>query len=81
MTTVSFTDLRSKLSYFLDKAEQDCEQIVVTRGKGRKSVLLALDDFLSLQETAYLLSSPKNRVHLAKSMQELSKGKTVSVAL
>lgn len=79
MTTVSFTDLRQNLSHFLDKTEQDCEQIVVTRGKGRQSILMSLDDFLSLQETAYLLSSKKNRTHLAKSIREAETGKTVRV--
>ena len=49
MTTVTYTVFRQNLASFLDKAEDDCEEIVVTRGKGRKAILLSLDDFLSLQ--------------------------------
>ncbi len=79
MTTVSYSLFRQNLARYLDQAENDCEEIVVTRDKGRKSIVLSLDDFLSLQETAYLLSSAKNRKHLAKSLREARTGKTVKV--
>ena len=77
MTTVTYTDFRQNLAHYLDKTEQDCEEIVVSRSKGRNAILLSLDDFLSLQETAYLLSSGANRKHLEKSLQEAKTGKTV----
>ncbi len=77
MTTVTYTDFRQNLARYLDKTEQDCEEIVVSRSKGRKAILVSFDDFLSLQETAYLLSSKENRNHLEKSLMELKAGKTV----
>ena len=77
MTTVSFTEFRQNLAHYLDKAEEDCEEIVVTRDKGRKAVVVSLDDLLALQETAYLLSSENNRKHLEKSLREAKTGKTV----
>ncbi|OGJ61109.1 hypothetical protein A3A67_04820 [Candidatus Peribacteria bacterium RIFCSPLOWO2_01_FULL_51_18] len=81
MTTVTYTNFRQNLAHYLDKAEEDCEEIVVTRDKGRKAILISFDDFLSLQETAYLLSSRKNSRHLEKSMREAKMGKTVRVQL
>ncbi|MDD3897205.1 MAG: type II toxin-antitoxin system prevent-host-death family antitoxin [Candidatus Peribacteraceae bacterium] len=81
MTTVSFTVFRQNLANFLTKAEEDCEEIVVTRAKGRKSIVVPFDEYISLQETAYLLSSKKNRKHLEKSLLEAQKGKTVKVSL
>lgn len=77
MTTTSYTDFRMHLARFFDKAEHDCEEIVVNRGKGRKVVVLSLDDYLSLQETAYLLSSKKNRKHLEKSLKQAKDDKTI----
>ena len=77
MTTVTYTDFRQNLAHYFDKAEQDCEEIVVTRNKGRNTIILSLDDFLSLQETAYLLSSNANRKHLEKSLRAAKAGKTV----
>lgn len=76
MTTTSYTDFRTHLAQFFDKAEQDCEEIVVSRGKGRKVIVLSLNDYLSLQETAYLLSSKRNRTHLEKSLNQARKGRT-----
>jgi antitoxin YefM len=81
MTTISFTDFRRNLAHYLDKTEQDCEEIIVTRNKGRSSIILSLEDFLSLQETAHLLSTPANRKHLEKSLKEIKKGKTVRIKI
>ena len=77
MTTVSYTDFRQNLAQYLDKTEQDCEEIVISRSKGRNAVLVSLDDFLSLQETAYLLSTKANRKHIEKSLEEAKTGKVV----
>ena len=77
MTTVTYTDFRQNLAHYLNKTEQDCEEIVITRSKGRHAVLVSLDDFLSLQETGYLLSTKANRKHLETSLGEVKTGKTV----
>lgn len=77
MTTVTYTDFRQNLAYYLDKAEQDCDEVVISRSKGRNSIVLSLNDFLSLQETAYLLSTEGNRKHLEKSLKEVKRGKTI----
>lgn len=81
MTVVSYTDFRKNLARFLQMIEENATEIVITRGKGRKAVALSLDEYTSLLETAYLLSSPKNRKHLEKSLKEMQEGKTVSVKL
>ena len=79
MTTVSYTDFRKNLAKFLQMLEEDAVEIVITRGKGRKAVALSLDEYTSLLETAYLLSSPKNRRHLEKSIKEMRDGKAITV--
>ena len=74
MTTITYTDLRAHLAHFLQRAEEE-EEIVVSHGKGRMAIILSLGEFASLQETAYLLSTKKNRQHLEKSLQEVRRGK------
>ena len=81
MTTVSYTDFRRNLAHFLSVAKEDCEEIIVDHGKGRKVIVLSLDEFTSLQETAYLLSSKKNRRHLERSLTEAREGNIVSISL
>jgi antitoxin YefM len=43
--------------------------------------MLSLEDFESLQETAYLLRSPANARRLLDSIESLNEGKTVSKKL
>ena len=81
MTTVTYTDFRQNLSHFLNKVDDDCEEVVITRSKGRKAVLLSLSEYSSLMETAYLLSTPKNRRNLEKSLKQVKEGKIVNVDL
>ncbi|MBU2213845.1 type II toxin-antitoxin system prevent-host-death family antitoxin [Patescibacteria group bacterium] len=81
MTTVSYSDFRRNLAHFLNSAEEDCDEIIVSRGKRRKAIILSLDEYLSLQETAYLLSPQKNRKHLERSLREAEAGKTINVTL
>ena len=81
MATVSYTDLRGKLAFFLSLVEENCEEIVIDRGKGRKSIILSLDDYTSLMETAYLNGSVKNRKHLERSLKQAKSGKTIRVQL
>lgn len=81
MNTVSFTNFRQSLSSYLDKTEDDCEELIVTRNKGRKTIVVNYDDYMALKETAYLLSSPKNRKHLEQSMKSYKSGKTIKLDL
>jgi antitoxin YefM len=75
METISFTDLRKNLTEVLDRAESDHVPVVVTRTKRRSSVILSLEDYRSLEETAYLLRSPKNAEWLLESLKEADGGK------
>jgi antitoxin YefM len=60
MTTITYSRLRANLKSALDKVCADHEPVVVERQKGGDVVLLAREDYNSLQETAYLLRSPAN---------------------
>ena len=43
--------------------------------------MMSLDEYNSQKETEYLLSSPKNAEHLAKSLKQLENGETIQVTL
>ena len=47
---------------------------MITRQKGQPVVMMSLDDYNSLQETLYLLSTPKNAHRLAESIHAIEKG-------
>lgn len=77
MKTVSYSDFRKNMTHYMDKADDDAEAIIITRGKGRSSMLVPMDEYLALQETAYLLSSEKNRKNIAKARAEIKAGKGI----
>jgi antitoxin YefM len=76
MKTVSYTALRGNLARALDDVNEDREPIIITRRKGAPAVLLALDEYESLEETAYLLRNPANARHLRRGIAQVETGKT-----
>lgn len=54
----------------MDRVCDDREAIVVTRKNGRSVVMLSLEDYTSLEETAYLLRSPANAKRLLGAVEQ-----------
>ncbi|WGO82761.1 YoeB-YefM toxin-antitoxin system antitoxin YefM [Arsenophonus apicola] len=77
MKTVNYTDARQNLTSIMNEAIDDRIPILITRQKGIPCVLLSLDEYQSLEETAYLLRSPANARHLLDSIDELNVGKGI----
>jgi antitoxin YefM len=55
----------------------DHAPITITRKKDKAVVLISLDDYQALEETAYLLRSPRNAQRLLQSILELEAGNGV----
>ena len=75
MDAITYTDLRQNLKSFLDKVYHGREPIIVTRKERKNVVILSIDDYNSLVETNYLLSSPANAIWLRKSIEQIKQGK------
>lgn len=75
MKVVNYTDLRLNLKKWLDLVVNDVEELIIKRKDNKDLVLVPLDEYNSLKETAYLLSG-KNRDVLMKSIEEAKGGKT-----
>jgi antitoxin YefM len=74
MKTMSYTDSRARYAEVLDAVVDDREEIVITRSGHDPVVIVALDDFESLRETAYLMRSPANARRLLDAMERLEAG-------
>ncbi len=70
MEIVNYTDFRSRLKYWLDKAIDDASDIIIKRKNGRDLVLVPLDEYNSWKETNYLLAG-ENGQRLKESIKEL----------
>ena len=74
MDTISYSDARAQLARTMDKVCDDHAPVVITRKNARSVVLMSLEDYQALEETAYLLRSPKNARRLLESIAELESG-------
>ena len=57
------------------KVCNDHDPVIITRKRESPVVMLSLEDYQSMEETAYLLRSPANARHLLESIAELEAGK------
>jgi antitoxin YefM len=59
----------------MEKVCDDHSPIIITRKAARPVIMMSLDDYEALEETAYLLRSPKNARRLLESIVQLEAGK------
>ena len=76
MRIISFSEARKHLKSVLDTVNDDADATIVTRRDADDAVVMSLDYYNSLMETVYLLKSPANAAHLAKSIAQHQAGKT-----
>jgi antitoxin YefM len=79
MQAVTYSEARHDLKNFMDEACNNHEPILITRRKSKSVVLLSLEDYESLMESEYLLSSPANAARLMQSIKEARSGKRASL--
>ncbi|MBI3238306.1 MAG: type II toxin-antitoxin system Phd/YefM family antitoxin [Flavobacteriia bacterium] len=75
MKVVNYTDLRLNLKKWFDLVVNDVEELIIKRKDNKDLVLISLEEYNSLKETAYLLSG-KNREVLMQSLKEAQSGAT-----
>lgn len=74
MRTISYTAARSSLAKTMSQVCEDHAPMTITRKGTASVVMMSLEDYEALQETAYLLRSPKNVHRLLESIGELEAG-------
>lgn len=74
MKTMSFSESRANYAKTLDSVVNDREEVIITRSGHEPVVIVSLDDYQSLKETAYLLRSPANARRLLDSIERLDSG-------
>ena len=74
MNILTFTEARASFKATMDSVCRDHTPTVITRTGGDHVVMLSLEDFNSMQETMYLLSSAKNASRLMESVAQLRAG-------
>ncbi|MGA4849663.1 type II toxin-antitoxin system Phd/YefM family antitoxin [Streptomyces sp. G5(2025)] len=74
MRTMTATESRAKYAETLNAVVDDREEVVVTRAGHEPVVIVALSEYESLKETAYLLRSPENARRILAAIEDLENG-------
>ncbi|MDI6793702.1 MAG: type II toxin-antitoxin system prevent-host-death family antitoxin [bacterium] len=74
MEAISYSDIRAGFSKTMDKVVNNHNPVIITRRNRPPVVMLSLDDYEALNETAYLLRSPRNALRLMESIKQIESG-------
>lgn len=75
MDAMTYTTVRANLASAMDRVCNDQEALIITRNGEQSVVMLSLEDYKALEETAYLLRTPANAKRLLSAVMKLSAGK------
>ena len=77
MDAITYTTVRANLASVMDRVCDDHEALIITRNGEQSVVILSLEDYNALEETAYLLRTPANAKRLLSAVVQLGAGKGV----
>ena len=72
MNAIPYTHARNHLAETMEKVCEDHAPVIITRKNQGSVVMMSLEDYQMLEETAYLLRSPRNARRLIESIAELA---------
>lgn len=75
MKAITYTAARENLASTIDGVCRDRAPVIITRKRDQSVVMLSLDDYEELEETAYLLRSPTNARRLLSAIASLERRK------
>lgn len=74
MQAISYSEARENLKAVIDKVIADRAPMAITRQRGEGAVLISESEWASIEETLYLLRSPKNAERLLDAIKGLDAG-------
>ncbi len=74
MSTITYTEARENLASIWDKTVSSREPVVISRRGSESVVMLPLEEWEGVTETAHLLRSPANARRLLSALLRAEKG-------
>ena len=75
MNAITCSHARENLATTITEVCENHNPVIITNKGTDAVVMMSLEDFESMQETTYLLRSPKNAKRLIESIEQLNVGK------
>jgi len=74
MDALTYSYTRQHFADVMRRVNDDRSPVVVTSQRGKPIVIMSLDDYHAMEETAYLLRNPKGAKRLMEAVEELRNG-------
>jgi antitoxin YefM len=81
MDALTYTTVRANLAMTMDRVCNDHEALIITRNGEQSVVMISLEDYRALEETAYLLRTPANAKRLLSAAAQLNADRGVERSL
>ncbi|MBP5397877.1 MAG: type II toxin-antitoxin system prevent-host-death family antitoxin [Bacteroidales bacterium] len=75
MITTTYSHFRGNLKSYLDRVTEDVDSVVINRENGKAVVVISMEEFEAMQESAYLMKSPKVLNDLAEGEKAKAEGR------
>lgn len=77
MQAIAYNTAQANLSNTFRQVCENHEPVIITQETEQAVVVMSLEDYNALEETAYLLRSPVNAQRLLESIAELEAGRGI----
>ena len=77
MRTANYTDLRKNLKGYLDSVIDDSEKVIINREGNEAVVMISLEEYNAIKETAYLMKSPDMIKAIRQGISDVEAGRVV----
>ncbi|MBC3539414.1 type II toxin-antitoxin system Phd/YefM family antitoxin [Rufibacter sediminis] len=81
MISLTVSAFRNNIKNYLDLVTKSLETLVIPRENEEAVVIMPLQEYNSIMETAHLLSTPANRHRLEESLAQAESGQTIAFSL
>lgn len=74
MNAITYSEARANLAGTITRVCDDHDPVIITKKSDKSVVMISLEDYEAMEETVYLLRSPKNAQRLLESIHALESG-------
>ena len=71
MQAIQYSQARNNLRQIINKVCDDYDEVIITTKDDKTAILISYEEYSSMKETMYLLSSKNNRDKLMAAVEEI----------
>ncbi len=81
MQAILYSQARNNLRQIINQVCDDYDEVIITTKDNKSAILISYEEYRSMKETMYLLSSKNNRERLLDSIEEIDNAQLIKKEL